>query len=116
MPDHLHALIFGLDSVSDMLVLMKSLKQKTAYEFQRGFRQPLWQKKFYAHILRPKDSPAGVAPYIWMNPVRKGLCKSPLDYPFSGSFAIDWKTIISPSEAWMPPWKPKFADSKLAAT
>jgi putative transposase len=116
MPDHLHALVLGLGPTSDMLALVKMLKQKTAYEFQRAFPRPLWQKKFYDHILRPNDSPAGVAAYIWMNPVRKGFCASPLDYPFSGSFALDWRKIISLVELWIPPWKTKSADLKVAAT
>jgi len=106
MPDHLHALVFGLEPASSMLAFAKILKQKTSYEFRRKFSEPLWQKKFYDHILRPKDSPAAVAVYIWMNPVRKNLCKTPHDYPFSGSFVLeDWRKTFSPKELWQPPWK-----------
>ena len=106
MPDHLHALVFGLEPASNMLRFLKTLKQKTAYEFQRKFNEPLWQKKFYDHILRPKDSPEAVAAYTWMNPARKGLCKTPNDYPFSGSFVFDdWRKTFSPRELWQPPWK-----------
>lgn len=104
MPDHVHALAFGLDLISDLLRLLKSVKQNTGYEFHRGFRRDLWQKKFYDHILRSNDSPERVATYIWMNPVRKGICVDPREYPYSGSFVRDWKEA-APTKPWVPPWK-----------
>ena len=107
MPDHLHALVIGMDDTADLLAFMKALKQKTAYEFRKKFRRDLWQKKFYDHILRQNDSIHRVAGYIWMNPVRKGICSDPLDYPYSGSFVIDWKKGVVPVETWVPPWKEK---------
>jgi hypothetical protein len=67
----------------------------------------LWQKKFYDRILRERDSFDGVAGYIWMNPVRKGLCSDPREYPYSGSFAVDWKKMMRPLESWVPEWKAK---------
>jgi putative transposase len=104
MPDHLHALAFGLDPAGDLLFFLKSLKQKTAYEFHTRFRRDLWQKKFYDHILRPHDSREGVAAYIWMNPVRKGICADPREYPYSGSSVLDWKQV-APAKPWVPSWK-----------
>lgn len=105
MPDHLHVLVIGADQASDLLIFLKRLKQKTAYEFRRKFRRDLWQKKFYDHILRQSDSIGRVAAYIWMNPVRKGICKDPREYPYSGSFVVDWKKVGAPVEIWVPPWK-----------
>jgi REP element-mobilizing transposase RayT len=107
MPDHFHILITGLDPASSMLAFIKNLKLTTSREYQKRFRQALWQKKFYDHILRPRDNPAGVAGYIWMNPVRKGLCEDARQYPYSGSFVMDWKKAISPVESWTPDCKDK---------
>ncbi|HKN60732.1 MAG TPA: transposase [Candidatus Acidoferrales bacterium] len=104
MPDHVHLLAFGLDSASDLLLFLKSLKQSTGYEFKRRFRRDLWQKKFYDHILRSHDTPERVAAYIWMNPVRKGICADPREYPYSGSFVQDWKQI-APVKPWVAPWQ-----------
>jgi hypothetical protein len=42
-----------------------------------------------------------VAAYIFENPVRAGLVHHPHDWPFSGSFVLDWKTLALP----VPPWK-----------
>jgi putative transposase len=104
MPDHLHFLTFGMSPTSNLLALSKSFKQKTAYAYQQSHRTKLWQRKFYDHVLRPSDSSGRVAAYIWMNPVRKGLCKSFDDYPFSGSFTRPWKSSAE-AEGWVPPWK-----------
>jgi REP-associated tyrosine transposase len=107
MPDHVHALVMGVSETSDLLVFLKGLKQKTAYEFQGKFHRMLWQKRFHDHILRQEDAVERVAAYIWMNPVRKRLCKDLREYPFSGSFVIDWAKASMPVETWLPPWKEK---------
>jgi len=105
MPDHFHALVEGLAPDSDLLLFTRSFKQTTSREYSKECGTPLWQKKFYDHILRPKDSPEAVAWYIWMNPVRKGLCNQPFLYPYSGSFTEQWKNKLQPQDQWMPPWK-----------
>jgi len=81
MPDHFHALVEGLASDSDLLLFVRSFKQSSTRAFSGGNGIPLWQKKFYDHILRAEDSPEAVAWYIWMNPVRKGFCSEPDEYP-----------------------------------
>jgi putative transposase len=86
MPDHVHFLAAGAADTSNLLKFVEAFKQETAVEFARKSRQRLWQFKYYDHILRGSDSADRVASYIWLNPVRKGLCGEPTDYPFSGSF------------------------------
>jgi putative transposase len=105
MPDHFHALVEGVAPDSDLLLFVRNFKQATSREYSRESGAPLWQKKFYDHILRPKDSPGGVAWYIWMNPVRKGHCSQPDQYPHSGSFTGQWKHMSQPQNQWMPTWK-----------
>jgi len=105
MPDHVHLLLEGLDPASNLLLFVKALKTKTSTPFERKTGQPLWQKKFYDHILRRNDSPDAIAWYIWMNPVRDGLCHGPKEYPFLGSFTGTWSTTYMLSSAWSPPWQ-----------
>jgi putative transposase len=112
MPEHFHALVRGLGPGSDLLVFLKGFKQETAHEFRRKFHGVLWQKKFYDHILRRDDSAERVAAYIWANPVRKGICGDALEYPFCGSFVLDWKKLISAVEVWEPSWEAKRAGAK----
>jgi putative transposase len=77
---------FGKSSSSNLLVFAKGLKQKTAFSFKRETGSRLWQKNYYDHVLRTNEEANHVAGYIWMNPVRKGLCKNFEDYPFSRIF------------------------------
>jgi REP element-mobilizing transposase RayT len=77
MPDHVHLLLEGLYPTTDLLGFVKAVKTKSSTPFTRKTARPLWQKKFYDHILRRNDSPDDVAWYIWKNPVRAGLCRRP---------------------------------------
>jgi len=105
MPDHVHVLFAGLEPNSDVLHFVKAVKTKTSAPFQKKTGKLLWQKKFYDHILRRNDSPDDVAWYIWMNPVRAGLCRRPEEYPFLGSFTSLEPKTPQPYAAWIPPWK-----------
>jgi len=105
MPDHIHLLAEGLHPHSDVLQFMRALKRNTSIRFQRKTAEPLWQKKFYDHILRNNDSPDAVAWYIWMNPVRANLCQRPEEYPFSGFLTQAWKQSRPPTIDWLPPWR-----------
>jgi putative transposase len=105
MPDHFHALVEGIALESDLRLFVRKFKQASSREYSKEGGGPLWQKKFYDHFLRPKDSPEAVSWYIWMNPVRRGLCSRPTQYPYSGSFTEQWEKKLQPQELWTPTWK-----------
>ena len=105
MPDHFHALVEGSSPDCDLLLFMRFFKQRTTREYSRESGLPLWQKKFYDHILRAEDSPESVSWYIWMNPVRKELCDQPFQYPMSGSLTEYLESKRQPPDFWIPPWK-----------
>ena len=105
MPDHFHALVEGMSEESDLRAFVRNFKQASSKEHAREEDAPLWQKKFYDHILRSKDSPDAISWYIWMNPVRKGLCSQPIEYPYSGSLTKEWQAVLRPREQWVPTWK-----------
>ncbi len=120
MPDHVHILVGGASETSSMLKFVMSFKQGTAQEFARRMHRQLWQFKYYDHILRSGDSADRVAWYIWLNPVRKGLCATPTAYPFLGSFTAIGARILkgAATSAWTPPWKevtPKQTTAALKA-
>lgn len=114
MPDHVHVLIYGLGATSNLLAFVKRLKQRTAHEFGKHLNGDLWQKKFYDRILRRDETVAAVAAYIWMNPVRKGMCEDPIYYPYCGSFVLDWKKQMRPSEDGR--YKCKSQNNEMATT
>ena len=82
MPDHLHLLTNGTHPKAECLRFVKVFKQRSAYAFKQDTGLRLWQHKPYDHILRSGENWQVVAYYIWMNPVRKGLCKRSQDWPF----------------------------------
>ena len=105
MPDHIHFLAVGALETSNLIKLVEAFKQDTAIEFSRKTRRPLWQLKYYDHILRESDSIERVAWYIWLNPVRKGLCRAPADT--SGAMTPSMNALFHGLAAaeWLPPWK-----------
>ena len=105
MPDHLHLLVEGTSQKSDLRLFVRSLKRQSSEKFESRFHRPLWQRNFYDHILRARESGDPIAWYIWMNPVRKGLCADPREYVFSGSETFDWKSRRRLRETWAPPCK-----------
>jgi len=105
MPDHLHLLCEGLSHGSRLLHFVSRFKQHTGFEHRRKLGASPWQFKFYDHILRRADAMEDVAWYIWMNPVRTGLCNNPKDFPFSGSLAVPWEERQPSAGHWTPPWQ-----------
>ena len=85
MPDHTHLLLEGTDAASNLVALIKSVKQRSGQRFAARMKRPLWDEGFHDRVLRPEDDPKTFARYIIENPVRAGLVKSPLHYPLSGS-------------------------------
>lgn len=89
MPDHLHLLIEGKDSNSDMKRFISSYKQYTGYHYKKKTGVSLWQINFYEHVLRKEEETMNVANYIFSNPVRKGLVDDYRQYKLLGSFEFD---------------------------
>jgi putative transposase len=105
MPDHVHILVEGATNESIPSRFVSRWKRASTFEFKRRSGRLLWQRLFYDHVLRPTESPDPFAWYIWLNPVRKGMCKEPGEYPWSGSMTIEWTKSARPIEDWTPPWK-----------
>ena len=107
MPDHLHFLAEGANRDSDLLDFVGSFKKETGFQFEGREKQRLWQFKFYDHILRSGAKAEAVCWYIWLNPVRGGLCRAPTEYAFSGSFTEQGANLLKsrPATGWTPPWK-----------
>jgi putative transposase len=110
MPDHFHILVEGMIGTCDLVRFVSSFKQETAFSYTKKNGRQLWQPRYYDHILRKAVATDAVAWYIWLNPVRKGLCSAPQDYPLSGSLTMDWSSRCTAAHTWLPPWKaPRFS-------
>src|ERR1700687_100659 len=97
MPDHVHLLLQGLEPFSALSHFVKSVKQTSGFHIKQQTHFPVWQRFFYDHILRPEEPSDAVAWYIWMNPVRAGICLDFRDYPHSRSLTSLWPPGHVPS-------------------
>ncbi|HVT49048.1 MAG TPA: transposase [Vicinamibacterales bacterium] len=88
MPDHLHALVSGKETDSDLPRLVHAIKQRTSSRFKQTHGAPLWQPSFFDRTLRPDEDVRRVMHYIIMNPVRAGLVRELDDYPLWGSSVL----------------------------
>jgi putative transposase len=105
MPDHAHVLVEGTHERSDLREFVRLFKQRSGFEFRKSRGEPLWEMSYYDHILRPAEQIEDVACYIWWNPVRKGLCSQPCEFPFTGSQTIEWMKRSLVGTAWRAPWR-----------
>ena len=53
-----------------------------------------WQEESYDHLVRHEGEFEKILSYIEENPVRAGLVRTVLEYPFVGSQTYDIKEII----------------------
>ena len=94
MPDHLHALLEGLSDSANLPEFVRIFKQRTSFEWKRTSGVGLWQRSYFDRVLRPEEDTMLVAQYILANPVRAGLVKEPMEYPFLGSGTMDVRDLL----------------------
>ncbi len=93
MPEHFHLLLTpdGETSLERCLQLIKGgFSYRTKREIGSG--GPVWQKSFYDHRVRDADEYQRARVYIHENPVRRGLARTPSEFPYSsasGKFKLD---------------------------
>ena len=88
MPDHVHILYSPeQDSDGDRYTkteIVGTIKSVSAHSINKALARkgPVWQDESFDHVIRREESLEAKADYICENPVRKGLCASPDEYPF----------------------------------
>lgn len=107
MPDHMHILALGASCDSNLRSFIENFKQDTGFVFKTKRHAQLWQFKYYDHIVRSEEAAERLAAYIWTNPVRKSLCRTIQEYPFSGALSdFGISAFRAPTtQLWTPPWK-----------
>ncbi|MDA2914527.1 transposase, partial [Acidobacteriia bacterium AH_259_A11_L15] len=84
LPDHLHLICSA--GQNGVVAFVRRLKGQAVAEMRRHYgKAALWQQSFFDHKLRSEESLQEKCVYIWQNPVRRGLARTPQDYPWSGS-------------------------------
>ena len=105
MPDHCHVLAVAMTDTPDLANAVRAFKGASAAHVRALGIRNLWQRDYYDHILRSGESFDAAAAYIFENPLRSGLASDAHDWPFSGSFAFDWKKLGNASATFVPQWK-----------
>ena len=94
MPDHLHALVAGEHEAADFREFVRIFKQRTSFGWKRRRSTPLWQRGYFDHVLRDEEDTLGVARYIVENPIRAGLVRHPVEYPYVGSCTTTMRDLL----------------------
>ena len=84
MPNHFHLLITPLAPVT-LEKAIQFIKGGFSYRARKelGFEGEIWQTSFHDRRVRDASEYSGFQQYIYMNPVRKGLARTPEEFPFS---------------------------------
>ena len=89
MPDHFHLLITPLVALERAVQLIKG-----GFSFQAkkelGSNMEIWRRGFADHRIRDAEDYDKHLHYIHLNPVKKHLCASPAEYPYSSAYP-SWK-------------------------
>ncbi|MGA2992218.1 MAG: transposase [Candidatus Korobacteraceae bacterium] len=94
MPEHVHLLLSepGRGSLARALQSLKSASARMARGAameHAGERTAFWQTRYYDRYMRDYDEFSQKLRYIHRNPVKRGLCSSPEQWPWS-SFRHYW--------------------------
>lgn len=84
LPEHFHIMVNP--DKGDISKLMQRLKLSFSMNFRKrcGFiKGPVWQNRFWDHVIRDDEDYARHLDYIHINPVKHGLAGSPFDWPHS---------------------------------
>ena len=89
MPDHLHALLAGLQENASLLPCVEVIRQRSSRAAKSAGVTRLWQDGYFERILRADEQVEIVARYIFDNPVRAGLVSHAGDWRCSGGRYFD---------------------------
>jgi putative transposase len=94
MPDHIHVLAVATSAAADLQRFVRLAKQRSGFAFARTAGHPLWQESYFERVVREDRDLAGLIAYIVQNPVRAGLTRTAVDYPFWGSQVYSREEIL----------------------
>jgi REP element-mobilizing transposase RayT len=89
MPDHVHLFVRVPPPSQSLSKWIKSLKNTLSAVLRHlGSRAPHWQKGFFDHVLRSRESDSQKWRYIVENSMRKQLAAALDDWPYQGEICV----------------------------
>jgi len=109
LPDHFHALFLAPDGDIARIMQRVKLSFSLQHRSRTGEDGPVWQHRYWDHIIRSEQDFRRHIDYIHYNPVKHGLMDSPgkweltsfRRYQRRGFYRADWcitRTVFSNSE------------------
>lgn len=108
LPEHMHCVIELPIGDTDFAVRWRLIKirfskslpdreWRSAVRLRRGERG-IWQRRYWEHLIRDDEDFAAHMDYVHINPVKHGLVKRVVDWPYStfhrlveqGVYPLDW--------------------------
>jgi putative DNA methylase len=86
MPNHVHVVLRRKRNV-ELRTIVRRWKSWTAARLNEAGATSgrFWQPEVFDSWLRDEDGFSSAIRYVEMNPVKAGLCRSPLDWPFGSA-------------------------------
>jgi REP element-mobilizing transposase RayT len=87
MPDHVHLFAAPTLEAKVLADCMKTWKSISSRQIVRVHKvdPPIWQADYFDHFVRSPAAYAEKWEYVQQNPVRKGLCMRPEEWPYRGA-------------------------------
>jgi putative transposase len=106
MPEHVHLLLS--EPAGDLLpASMQLLKTKVSIQARKENRRnagesPFWQTRYFDHNVRNHAGFVTQLRYIHRNPVKRGLCIAPEDWPWSSfrAWALGETGVVEIESNW----------------
>ena len=93
MPDHVHLFATpAAESAKDLPGFVGAFKRWTSRRIgELGSERFAWQREFFDHLMRSRESYSEKWEYVRANPVRAGLVEGPDEWPYQGEIhALSW--------------------------
>lgn len=86
MPDHVHLFARAAKDAKSLAHWIETWKSISSRQLKSRMQiaPPLWQRDYFDRFLRTADNYTEKWNYVATNPVRKGLCTNPEDWPWRG--------------------------------
>jgi putative transposase len=99
MPDHFHLLITPTGTHEHAMQLIKGgFSYRAARQF--GIAGEIWQTSYQDYRVRDAEEYSAFRKYIHMNPVKRGLCNGPEDFPYSSAYQ---RCVLDAVPQWLKP-------------
>ena len=103
LPEHLHCIWTLPEGEMDFSKRWGLIKAKFSKELKGHRTPPVWQDRFWEHLIRNDQDFQKHLDYIHYNPVKHGLVESPKDWPSStfhrylqeGLYPLNWGEGVS---------------------